>query len=67
MHQDLSDFIKNCDNIAEMKRGAAVKQDLEWKSPPQHRYIPRLSTNGGSFMTSMGHLAFTPCTKETTL
>lgn len=35
MHQDLDDFIKRCDDSAEIKRGLAVKQDLEGKARPQ--------------------------------
>jgi putative transposase len=35
MHQDLDAFIKQCGNSAEMKRGLAVKQDLEGKGRPQ--------------------------------
>ena len=35
MHQDLDDFIKQCGNLAEMKRGLAVKQDLEGKGRPE--------------------------------
>lgn len=31
MHQFLDDFIKQCGNSAEIKRGLAVKQDLEGK------------------------------------
>jgi putative transposase len=35
MHQYLETFIKECGNSAEIKRGLAVKQDLEGKPRPQ--------------------------------